>query len=294
MMQTQFAPTLTQRASRLLAAVCLLSLVGCTTTTTTTTNTGGDNRRFDPRPESRSESRPDNRTDYTESDEPEIRKRARIRLELAAGYYEQGQTSVALDELKQVINTDPSYAEAYNLRGLVYMRLNDLPGAEESFKRAVALNSRDANTQHNYGWLLCQQNRYTESLQYFSQALASPVYPDRAKTLMAQGLCQARAGKPQDAEASLARAYELDPANPITGYNLANLLLKRGDYTRSQFYIRRLNNSELANAESLWLGIKVERQLSNTEAQQQLAAQLKRRFPQSRESAAYDRGAFNE
>jgi hypothetical protein len=38
----------------------------------------------------------------TDSDEPEARKRARIRLELAVGYFEQGQTTVALDEQKQV------------------------------------------------------------------------------------------------------------------------------------------------------------------------------------------------
>ncbi|MGY8904045.1 MAG: type IV pilus biogenesis/stability protein PilW [Burkholderiales bacterium] len=231
---------------------------------------------------------------FTESDEPEFRKRARIRLELAIGYYEQGQTSVALDELKQALAADPNYFEAFNLRGLIYMRLNDLGAAEDSFKRAVALNSRDANTQHNYGWLLCQQSRYSESFQFFSQALSSPLYGDRAKTFMAQGLCQARAGQTTEAEGSLSRSYELDAGNPITGYNLANLLFKRGDFTRAQFYIRRLNNSELANAESLWLGIKVERRLNNAEAQQQLAAQLKRRFPQSREIAFYERGAFND
>lgn len=231
---------------------------------------------------------------FTQSDEPEARKRARIRLELAAGYYEQGQTTVALDELKQAIAADPTYFEAYNLRGLIFMRLNDPRLAEESFKRALSLNSRDANTQHNYGWLLCQQSRYPESIQLFSQALSSAVYGDRAKTLMAQGLCQARAGLNADAENSLSRSYELDAGNPITGYNLANLLLQRGEITRAQFYIRRLNNSELANAESLWLGIKVERRMNNPEAQAQLGAQLKRRFPQSRELSAFERNAFNE
>ena len=38
----------------------------------------------------------------TDSDEPEHRKRARIRMELAVGYFEQGQTNIALDELKQM------------------------------------------------------------------------------------------------------------------------------------------------------------------------------------------------
>jgi type IV pilus assembly protein PilF len=230
----------------------------------------------------------------TASDEPESRRRARIRMELAVGYFEQGQTNVALDELKQVIATDPSFPDAFNLRGLIYMRLNDQKLAEESFKRAVVLNPRDANTLHNYGWLLCQQGRFLEAGQAFTQALASPIYPERAKTLMAQGVCQVRAGQLAEAERSLALAYELDPANPITGYNLAALLYQRGELMRAQFYIRRLNNSDLANAESLWLGVRVERKLDSREAMLQLAGQLKRRYPQSRELALYERGAFDE
>ena len=86
----------------------------------------------------------------------------------------------------------------------------------------------------------------------------------------------------------------MDAGNPVTGYNLALLLFKRGEFVRSQFYVRRINNSELANAETLWLGVKVERRLLNTEAMSQLASQLKRRFPQSREYSAYERGAFDE
>lgn len=230
----------------------------------------------------------------TESDEPEARKRARIRMELAVGYFEQGQTNIALDELKQVIANDPTFPEAYNLRGLIYMRLNDMKQAEDSFRRAVALNPRDANTLHNLGWLQCQQNRYPEADRAFEQALANPLYAGRAKTLMAQGVCHARAGRNADAERVLARAYELDAGNPIVGYNLASLLYQRGDLTRAQFYIRRLNNSELANAETLWLGVKVERRLNDRVAMRQLGEQLKKRFPQSREVTAYERGAFDE
>ena len=97
-----------------------------------------------------------------------------------------------------------------------------------------------------------------------------------------------------DAERSLARSYELDAGNPVTGYTLASLLYQRGDYPRAQFYIRRMNNSDLANAETLWLGIKVERRLNDRVAMLQLAEVLKKRFPKSREVAAYERGAFDE
>jgi type IV pilus assembly protein PilF len=230
----------------------------------------------------------------TDSDEPEARKRARIRLELASGYFAEGKTTVALDEIKQALTNDPAFGDAYNLRGLIYMRLNDLRLAEDSFKRALSINARDANAAHNMGWLMCQQKRYPESLAYFGQALAVPLYTDQAKTLMTQGLCQIAANQKSDAERSLARSYELDAANPITGYNLSALLYERADYTRAQFYIRRLNNTDFANAETLWLGIKVERRLQSDVAMEQLVGQLKRRYPQSRELAAYERGAFNE
>lgn len=228
------------------------------------------------------------------SEEPDNRRRARIRLELASNYYADGKTDVALDELRQVVATDPTFPDAYNLRGLIYMRRGDNREAEESFRRALALNPRDADAAHNYAWLLCQMQRYPQSVATFQQALANPQYGDRAKTHMALGLCQARAGQLPEAEANLVRSYELDPASPITGYNLSRLLYQRGDYQRAQFYIRRLNNSELANAETLWLGIRVENRMNDRAAMGQLSDVLRRRFPQSAERALLDRRAFDE
>lgn len=257
----------------LVVALAQWTLAGCATSTGATSSTAEP---------------------VTESDEPEARKRARLRIELASGYFEQGQTTVALDEIKQSLAADPAYGPAYVLRGLVYMRMNDNRLAEDSFQRALQINPRDPDALHNYGWFVCNQERYPESLQLFSQALASPVYGGKSKTLMLQGTCQTRMGQMPEAEGSFARAYELDPGNPFVGFNLANLQFQRGEYTKSQFVIRRINNSELANAETLWLGIKIERRLGNTEAVQQLAQQLSRRYPQSREWTFYQRGAFDE
>ena len=230
----------------------------------------------------------------TESDEPENTKRARLRVTLASNYFAEGQDKVALDEVKQALAAEPNYAPAYVLRGLIFMRLQDDARAEDSFKRALQINPRESDALHNYGWFLCSKNRYKESLKQFEAALTNPIYGGRAKTLMTKGICEVRAGELASAETSFIRAYELDAANPITGYNLASLMFKRGEYSRAQFYIRRLNNSELANAESLWLGIKVEQSLKNTVVMSQLAQQLERRFPKSKEWTYYQRGAFHE
>ena len=230
----------------------------------------------------------------TESDESDVRKRARIRTELAGGYFEQGQTAVALDEIKQAISADPNYSPAHNLRGLVYMRLGEVDLARESFRRALSLAPRDADIAHNLAWLLCQQRQYTESNTLFTQVASNPSYIGRAKSLMAQGVCLARAGDVTQAEKMLLQSFEIDPANPITAYSLAQLLFKRGDLSTAQFYLRRLNGGNLANAETLWLGIKVEMKLGNQLAARQLGDQLRRGFPQAKELQAYQRGAFDE
>ncbi len=233
--------------------------------------------------------------DYvTDFDEPENRKRARIRLELASGYFEQGKATVALDEVKQSLAADPNFAAAYNLRGLIFMQLNEPRLAEASFQQALRLDDRDGDIWHNVGWMHCQAARYADAVKAFDTALKVPNYPTAQRTWMALGVCQARAGQAQEAERSLTRAFELDASNPFVMFNLATLLYQRGEYSKAQFYVRRLNNSELANAESLWLGARIENRLNNREAVRQLGDQLARRFGQSREADAYLRGAFNE
>jgi type IV pilus assembly protein PilF len=258
-----------------LAAAVLQSVVGCASGSTTGT--------------------PGATSDLvTQSDEPENRTRARRHLTLAVLYFNDGKTTIALDALKQSIAADANWFESYNLRGLIYTRLNDVALAEESFKRALALQPNSPYVQHNYARMLCKQSRTSEALALFAKALANPNYGERTKTWMAQGECQLEAGQRGDAEISFQKSYELDANNPFTGYNLALLLYQRGELQRAQFYVRRLNNSEAANAESLWLGMKVERKLDNRDALAQLAGQLKKRFPQSREMLAFERGAFDE
>lgn len=231
---------------------------------------------------------------YTESDVPDTRKRAINRLRLAILYFQDGKNSIALDEVKQAIAADPNWFESYNMRGLIYMRTSEFALADASFQKALSINPNSSEVKHNYGVLLCKQNRLPEALAMFSSALSNPAYAQHSNTWMEQGMCQLTAGRRAEAEASFLRSFEIDAGNPVSTYNLALLMFQRGEATRAQFYARRLNNSERANSESLWLGIKIERRLDNREAMAQLGGQLRKRFPQSREASAYDRGAFDE
>ncbi|MDR2852068.1 MAG: type IV pilus biogenesis/stability protein PilW [Burkholderiaceae bacterium] len=230
----------------------------------------------------------------TVSDASSAHQRAQIRLQLAEGYYQRDETVVALDQVKQALAINPNFADAYTLRGLIYMRLGDPVLAEESFRRALVLSPGDSDAMHDLGWLLCQQARYADAQIQFKRVLAAPGYPERAKTLMTQGICQMRSGDKNRALTSLGQAFELNPSNPIINYNLALLLMQRGEQSSAQPYIRRVNDSPSANPQTLWLGIKIARSLQDDNTQSQWSQQLKQRFPRSREAILYDQRRFDD
>lgn len=220
-------------------------------------------------------------------------RRARTRLELAGAYFAQGQSSTALDEVKLALNLNPSLPEAWNMRGLIYASLGDATLADESFQRALQLAANDADSLHNYGWFQCQNGRYVEAESLFARALVQPQYRDSPRTLLAQGVCRARAGKLAEAEQVLQRAFELEPVNLAVAVNLAEVLYRRGDFERARFYIRRANSQpDVVNAQTLWLAARIEQRAGNRQGAADFGTQLRSRFPQSPEAAAFERGDF--
>jgi type IV pilus assembly protein PilF len=237
----------------------------------------------------------DNRDLRTASDQTSADKRARVRLELAGAYFGRGQTATALDEVKLALAAKPDMPEALNLRGLIYASLGEPRLAEESFRRAQQIAPRDGDVMHNYAWFLCQERRFPEAETLFRQARAQPQYLDTVRTHLALGVCQARAGRMAEAEATLTRAYELDPGNPATAFNLSDVLYRRGEYERVRFYMRRVNAlQEQSNAQTLWLAARAEHRLGNTVGARQLGNQIRDRFPQSPEAMQFERGRFDD
>ncbi len=230
----------------------------------------------------------------TASDLTDNDRRAKLRLELAAGYYGRGQPTTALDEVKQALALRPDMVEGYNLRGLIYASLEEPKLAEESFRRALQLDGRNADTLHNYGWFLCQSRRWDEAGVQFGRAVAVPSYREVPRTLLAQGLCEARAGRLREADRTLTRSYEMDPRNPGTAFNLGEVLYKLGEFERARFYLRRVNaEAANANAQTLWLATRIEHKLSNASGVRGLGDQLRQRFPQSPEALLYETGRFD-
>ncbi|MCH8178581.1 MAG: type IV pilus biogenesis/stability protein PilW [Proteobacteria bacterium] len=231
----------------------------------------------------------------TASDESEVRRRARIRLELASTYYAQGQYNTALDELKQAVTIDPTLPAAHEMRALIYDAMGDAERADASFRQALSLDPGNGSVLHNHAWSLCRRGQYAAADALFDRAAALPQSMSTAKTLLARGVCQIRAGLYPEGEKSLLKSYEIDPASPATAYNLAAVLMRQGELERARFYARRINNvPEQVTAESLWLAIRIEHRLGNFAGRDELATQLRRRFTGSREATALELGRYDE
>ena len=231
----------------------------------------------------------------TASDQTAADRLSNTRMELAIAYLGRNQPTDALDQVKQALQAKPNNPAAYGLRGLIYAALGDTEKADESFQRALQLAPHDGDVMHNYGWYMCQQRRWADANAEFNQAIAEPTYRQVPRTMLVQGICQLRADKPQEAEKTLARAYELDPASPTIAVNLAEVLYRNGQYERARFYIRRVNNKpELASAQTLWLAARIEHKLGQQEQVNGLGAQLRNRFPESPEAVLFEKGKFDE
>lgn len=224
----------------------------------------------------------------------DTRKRASIRLQLAATYYQKGQFNVALEEVQRALQLDPEYADAYSLLGLINMDLGKHGEAEANFQRALRLDGENAELMNNYGWFLCQSGREREAIDYFRRAAASRLYATPAMPMRNAGICSLRIGDTKAAEEFLRRAFELDAANPITKYYLARLYLRTKQLDRARFYYGLLPRGAEASAEVLWLGVRLARAEGDVRTERELATELRRRFPDSREAVALRREAFDD
>lgn len=231
----------------------------------------------------------------TASDVTDNDRRAAVRMELAGGYFARGQNETALDEVKQALAAKPDLPAALNLRSMIYAAMGEYQLAEDGFRRLIANGRPDGDTLHNFGWFLCQRQRYAEAYSQFEAAIALPQYRTPARTQLAWGVCEAREGRLDKAQEHLTRAFEADPGNPTVALNLGEVLYRQGEYERARFYARRVNNNAaLANASSLWLELRIERRMGNMANMEDLGKQLRSKFPQATETQALNSGRFDE
>ena len=220
----------------------------------------------------------------------ENRQRARVFTDLAGAYFTRAQYKVALDELRKAIVADNRYGPAYKIYGLIYMELAEDKLAEENFRRAIELDRNDSESRNHFGWFLCTRGRYDEGLEQFSVALRNPLYASPEQAMANAGLCAEKKGDLPLAEANLMKSLKLQPDNANTILKLAGMNFRQNKLGEVQRLLGR--HAELAppTAESLWLGVQLERKLGDRAQEAAYGLQLRKRFPDSDEARLLQAG----
>jgi type IV pilus assembly protein PilF len=221
-------------------------------------------------------------------------KRAAIRLQLAIDYFQQDQLATALKELNNALSIDPNLSQAYSVRALVYMQMQENDLAEQDFQKATRLTPNSSDNDVNYGWFLCQTGREKQGIELFDRVIKDRMYAQPTKALNNAGICSLKLKDATAAESYFMQSVRLDASNPTTNLNLAGINYRRHDYPRAQFYIDRVIKADSYSAEILWLAIRINHRLGDQGSVVALSAQLHKRFPDSDEDALSQRGAYDE
>lgn len=223
--------------------------------------------------------------EVTQTDSSRAQASAKIHTELAGMYYERALYGVALEELAIAIKKDSSYAPAYNVRGLVHMALLEDDQAESDFKRSLDLDENNSGTRNNYGWFLCQRGREQESVKQFMAAVKNPLYATPEKAFLNAGLCSKQAGKLVEAEGYLKRALTMQPRMAEALVGMAELNYAKADFALAKSYFQRFSQVATdVTAANLLLAIRIERKLGDRNSEASYKLQLRKRFPESRET----------
>jgi type IV pilus assembly protein PilF len=216
------------------------------------------------------------------------RRKAELHTELAAGYYERGQMSVALDELKEAEANDPTYPRIYNVYGLVYTMLGEAPKAEANFQKALQMAPDDSEIHHNWGAFLCSHGRPAQAIPEFEIAARDPLYKTPEIALANAGKCSALLGNKVAAEGYFRRALSLKPLDAYSAYNLALLKYHDASYDEARQLMRIVMQANDAPAPALYLGMCIERKKADQRGEDSYVQQLKNRYPNSPEAKNLD------
>ena len=227
------------------------------------------------------------------NEESDSRARARIHTELAANYFEIGNLGIALQEVKEALASDTTYGPAFNVAGLIYAELREDQLAEQNFDRALKIDPLDSDANNNYGRFLCDRKREQAAIKYFLAALRNPLYQNPDRSYVNAGLCARRQGDMAGAEDFFQRALKVRSFQPQALYQLADIAFTRGDFAASKVMITRIISIVPPTPELLWLAIRVERKMGDRNAEASLGLQLRRSFPESKETRALQAGQYD-
>ena len=147
-------------------------------------------------------------------------------MRIAVGHRQAGELSNAEQICRQILTSRPTYANAWNLLGVLAHQAGRNDIALDLVNRAIALDPSSADYQSNLGNLLLSDGQLQPAIDAYHRALA--LKPDLAQTHNNLGSAFNRLGHSEAAIAAHQNAIRLKPDLAEAHSNLANALVDLG------------------------------------------------------------------
>ena len=90
---------------------------------------------------------------------------------MARYFQKKKKHKIALEALKEVIQSDPSHVKAYNAMGVSYDYLGDFKKAVQSYKLALKINPNLDYVHNNLGYAYLLHEKYDDAIYAFQKAI---------------------------------------------------------------------------------------------------------------------------
>ena len=164
---------------------------------------------------------------------------AMTRISLGLGYLKVGNTKQAKINLEKAKRFAPNLVAVYTSFAHYYETVGEPEQATQAYKKALSLDSDDADTLNNYGVFLCRQEKYDEAEKQFLKAISIPSYILVADSYENLALCQVKARKFDKAEHYLEKAIQHNPSSASALLQMTQLQYAKSDYVKAQGYFTR-------------------------------------------------------
>ncbi|RJP21808.1 MAG: tetratricopeptide repeat protein [Candidatus Abyssobacteria bacterium SURF_5] len=151
---------------------------------------------------------------------------------IAKRYAEQGRDDLAAEAWAEVIQIEPTFAEAHFNRGLALLLVGRNEEALPNFEKSVALNPYFVKGYHAIGDVFIKLQRFDEAIQQYDKALElNPEDPAIHHNL---GQAYLQKGDVDKAIAEFQNALELEPGYILAYRSLHEAYENKGDKKKMQ------------------------------------------------------------
>ena len=210
------------------------------------------------------------------------------RVNAAKEYLLSRNFESARRHLKIAYEIDPKSADVHDALALTFQYSSEYELAEFHYNKALDFGGGESRFRNNYANFLYQQKRFLEAEEQLQTIVKDSLYERRESALMLLGLCQQQLLETAKAQRSFERALILNPRNSRALRELSMMNYEAKKFPVAWRYFKSYRKVVARpDAELLWLGIELARELNDANAEASYALALKNLFPDSQEYQNY-------